>query len=236
MATYHLSVKSGKRGSANTHASYIARKGKFGKDLHQDEVVVMSSGNLPAWTNGNPFALWSAADKYERSNGAAYREFEVALPAELTTEQQVELVEEFVALNIGDKPYQYAIHAPQAAMGEVSQPHVHAMYCDRVPDGIERSPELHFKRFNAKHPELGGCKKDSGGKLPAVLKGELIDTRESWANLQNHFLEKYGHEQRVDHRSNRDRNINKEAERHLGKATIQKMTDDEKAQYKKQRT
>lgn len=235
MASFHLTVKAGKCGSANNHAAYIAREGKYGKDLQEEELVIVESGNLPDWTNGNPSSFWKAADKFERKNGAVYREFELALPVELTTEQQVNLVETFIAQAIGEKPYQYAIHAPIASLGEMRQPHAHVMFSDRAPDGIGRPPEQHFKRFNSNNPELGGCKKDSGGKLPADLKQELINTRENWANLQNKFLEKHGHEARVDHRSNRERNIHKEAERHLGQATIKKMTAEQKALCKLQR-
>lgn len=235
MATYHLSVKTGKRGRASEHAAYIAREGKYSKNLQQEELVVIECGNLPEWANGNPKSFWEMADKHERINGAAYREFEVALPVELTTNQQVELVHEFIEHQIGNKPYQFAIHVPQAALGGIDQPHAHIMLSDRKPDGIERGPEQHFKRSNPHHPELGGCKKDSGGKEPHALKNDLITCRESWANLQNKHLEKYGYEQRVDHRSNQDRNIHKAAERHLGQATIKKMTVEEKGRYKDKR-
>jgi len=39
-------------------------------------LVFVQHGNLPAWANGDPAIFWKAADKYERANGAAYREFE----------------------------------------------------------------------------------------------------------------------------------------------------------------
>jgi len=235
MATFHFTIKSGKRGKAATHAAYIARQGKHGKDGKKEDLLFVQHGNLPAWANGDPFAFWKAADAYERANGATYREFEVALPKELTREQNIELVKAFSQQVIGNKTFQLAIHEPNAAIGGAAQPHVHAMLSDRMQDEIERNPEYHFKRFNAKHPENGGCKKDSGGNEPIALKQKIAALRESWANLQNEHLAKHGHSARVDHRSNRERGIDKESETHLGAAAIKKMTDKDKDKIIKRR-
>jgi hypothetical protein len=231
MATYHFSIKSGKRGKAQNHAVYIAREGKHSKDQIESDLIAKSSGNLPAWANDNPVEFWKAADKHERINGAAYRELEVALPSELTDEQNLKLVQELIKLEIQDKPYQFAIHAPKAALGEVDQPHAHIMFSDRLADGIERKPEQHFKRYNPRDPSRGGCKKDSGGKEKAVLKNELLTIRENWAELQNQALAEHGHDARVDHRSNKQRGITKPAERHLGQAGVKLMTAEDKARY-----
>ncbi|MCI3049250.1 hypothetical protein ML378_26340, partial [Escherichia coli] len=43
-----------------------------------------------------------------------------------------------------------------------NQPHAHIMMSQRVNDGIERTPEQYFRRYNARYPERGGAKKDSG--------------------------------------------------------------------------
>lgn len=235
MATFHYTIKSGKRGKAATHAAYIARQGKHGKDGKKEDLVFVQHGNLPDWAYGDPSVFWKAADTHERANGAAYREFEVALPTELTYEQNIELVQEFVQQTIGNKTFQVAIHEPIAAIGGVAQPHMHAMLSDRMPDEIQRLPEQYFKRFNAKHPEQGGCKKDSGGNEPVVLKQKVGLLRESWANLQNAHLAKHGHAVRVDHRSNRERGIDKEPEKHLGAAAIKNMSDEDKAKISDKR-
>lgn len=235
MATYHFSVKSGKRGKAREHADYIAREGKYGKNGKQHDLIAKDHGNLPAWAHDDPAYFWKMADKHERANGAAYREFELALPLELTLEQNLDLVKEFVDKELKGKAYQVAIHQPKSALGKVDQPHAHAMFSDRVQDDIERLPEQHFKRFNQRNPEQGGCRKDSGGKEPGVLKSELIRRREDWANLQNAHLEKYGHVARVDHRSHRERGIERDAERHLGNVRIVKMDEKEKSEIRAKR-
>lgn len=235
MATYHLSIKNGKKGKAANHAAYIAREGKHGKNLDEPDLVALEHGNLPAWANGDPLYFFKMSDAGERVNGAAYRELEFALPSELTLEQQCELAREFAKQQIGEKPFLLAVHSPTAALGDVQQPHGHAMFSDRTPDGIERTPEKHFSRYNSANPELGGCKKDSGGKAPAILKDELKSRRASFAELQNKFLEKYGHAARVDHRSYRERGIAKDAEKHLGAAAIKKMEETDKVQIKDKR-
>lgn len=231
MASFHISVKSGKPGSAANHAAYIAREGKHGKNGGHYDLVTKEHGNLPEWTDGDPLKFWKTADVSERINGAVYREFEVALPMELPIRENIDLVHEFIAMEIGDKPFQFAIHMPMAALGKVEQPHAHIMFSDRKPDGIERAAEQHFKRYNPYKPELGGCKKDSGGKEKGVLKAEIVKTREVWAELQNKYLIKNGYDARVDHRSNRDRGIKHEPEQHLGHVAIAKMSQDERDTY-----
>ncbi|WP_428827030.1 MobA/MobL family protein [Azonexus sp. IMCC34842] len=235
MASYHLSIKSGKRGKAAKHAAYIAREGKHGRADKKEDLIATEHGNLPDWAYGNPSLLWKMADQNERKNGAAYRELEVALPAELAPDQQVALLQAFVNAELPGKPYQLAIHEPIAALGGVKQPHAHIMFSDRKPDGIERTPSQYFKRHNPTNPERGGCKKDSGGKAPEELKNELISRRERWANLQNEFLEANGHPASVDHRSNKDRGIQATAERHLGHVGIKKMTPEERSGYQSKR-
>jgi len=235
MATYHLNIKSGKRGKAAEHSAYIAREGKHGKNSKGEDLLALEHGNLPVWANDKPNVLWKAADRYERTNGAAYREFVLALPRELSLEQNLDLVREFVHAELGTKPFQLAIHAPTAALDDGQQPHAHIMASDREPDGIDRPPEQHFRRHNSAHPELGGCKKDSGGKEPAVLKEEVQSRRARWAELQNKHLEMNGHASRVDHRSNRDRGIDSKPERHLGSGAVKNMTPEEKIQFQANR-
>jgi hypothetical protein len=53
-------------------------------------------GNMSEWAEHQPAYFWSAADRYERANGTAYREIEIALPRELNPEQRRGLVEDFI--------------------------------------------------------------------------------------------------------------------------------------------
>jgi hypothetical protein len=224
MASYHLSAKIGNKGKAATHAAYIAREGKYsGRDRYEDLEATVS-GNMPEWAAHNAAHFWTAADEHERVNGSVYREIEVALPREFTPSQRLELVQEFIEQEIGDKhAYQFAIHTPKAALEKDDQPHAHIMYSERIRDGIERDPEHYFKRYNAKNPEKGGAKKFSGGKHKNELKAELLSLRERWATLQNSHLEKYGHNDRVDHRSLKDQGIDREPEKHFGAIGVSRL-------------
>ena len=224
MASYHLTAKIGKKGKAAAHAAYIAREGKYsGRDRYED-LEATASGNMPEWAAHNATHFWQAADEHERVNGSAYREIEVALPRELTPAQRLELVQEFIEQELGDKhAYQFAIHTPKAALEKDDQPHAHIMYSERIRDGIERDPAQYFKRYNAKKPEKGGAKKFSGGKSANELKAELLGLRERWATLQNAHLEKHGHNERVDHRSLKDQGIDREPEKHFGAIGVSRL-------------
>jgi len=228
MASFHHRIKSGKKGSAVEHAAYITRQGKYGE---REDLIFAETGNMPTWAEGNPSVFWKAGDKYERANGAVYREHEVALPDELTREQQKELAANLVTALVGDKPYQCAIHAPNSSLEGKSNTHLHLMFSDRVDDGVERSPAQTFSRYNAKAPDQGGRKKDSGGKNRLMLRDEVIETRRKCAELQNTALAKYGHSERVDHRTLKEQGINRTPERHLGQARIRQMSEDDKEWY-----
>jgi hypothetical protein len=220
MASYHCSVKVGSKGKAGPHASYISREGKYEKTRSNEKLEHVESGNMPKWAEKDPAQFWQAADQHERANGATYREIEVALPRELTPAQRVELVRDMVGQELGDKhAFTWAIHNPVASLEGREQPHAHIMYSERTIDGIDRDPEQYFKRYNAKNPEKGGCRKDSAG-----TEERLQETRERWAKVQNLHLEQHGHEARVDHRSLKDQGIERTPEPHFGPGRIQRMT------------
>jgi MobA/MobL family len=90
------------------------------------------------------------------------------------------------------------------------------MFSERKLDGIDRTAEQHFKRYNAKTPERGGCQKASGGKTKDELKASLLQTRKGWADLQNKHLTRHGHAVQVTHLSLAAQGIQREVEPHLG--------------------
>jgi hypothetical protein len=215
MASYHCTVKAGVSSSASAHADYIEREGKYGSKDRTD-LEATESGNLPSWAERSS-DFWKASDSYERANAKGYREYEVALPREMTPEQRLELVRDFVRQELGDRhAYTFAIHNPYAALEGGEQPHAHIMFSERQRDSIERSEDQYFKRWNAKNPEKGGCKKGDGYKPAEQRKAELVDLRERWAELQNRHLEQHGHTDRVDHRTLQERGIDRLPADHLG--------------------
>ncbi|HEY5140596.1 MAG TPA: MobA/MobL family protein, partial [Methylococcales bacterium] len=51
----------------------------------------------------------------------------------------------------------------------------------------------------------------------------LLGLRERWAAMQNKHLEKYGHNDRVDHRSLKAQGIGREPEKHLGAIGVSRL-------------
>ena len=228
MASFHFEVKSGRKGVAAEHSAYIARQG-----YHQrrNDIQFSGFGNLPSWANGNPAALWRASDKYERTNGSAYREMIIALPSELTHEKLRRLVDQLISELAGTKPYQYAVHSSQSSIEGETNTHLHLMISDRIPDGIERSADKMFKRYNPNSPADGGCRKDSGGRSRMQVRDELIAKRKRVADIQNAHLIVSGFTTRVDHRTLKAQGVQRKAERHLGPARIKRMSKQERVDF-----
>lgn len=226
MASFHFEIKSARNGYDHSH--YIARKGFHSS---REDLVASGHGNLPAWAEDDPANLWKAAEKYERKNGAVYREATISLPNELSMDQNVALVADLVAKLAPGKPHQYAIHAPESSIAGEANPHLHLMSSDRVDDGIERPADSFFKRPNAKDPALGGRRKSSGGLNRLEMRDALISTRKLVADTINHHLAVCGHAARVDHRTLKARGASRKAERYLGPARIREMSAKEKAGY-----
>lgn len=210
MAIGRLSMKVGKAGKASAHSAYISRSDQYAKYTERGEKLeATEAGNMPKWAEHNPNIFWQSADAFERKNGTTYREMEIALPRELSPEQRIELVHEFVHQEIGDRhAYQFAIHVPKALDGG-EQPHVHLMFSERQIDGIDRDPDQYFKRYNAKYPERGGAKKGYGERAGQTLTKaerteELKALRTRWEGICNSHLEKAGHDVRIDMRSYAD--------------------------------
>ena len=218
MASYHIQINTGGKGEAAEHGMYINREGRFTEEQY-GEVAARGQANMPEWAREDASAFWKASDDYERANGNTYREYELALPRELSRAEQVALVERFAEQELGTtRAYQWAIHTPMASDGK-EQPHVHLMFCDRQLDGIERGPEQFFKRYNAKAPERGGCRKVTYGANKEEAAQVYEGIRERWAKVQNLALERAGVEARVDHRSLAAQGIrDREPELHRGPA------------------
>ena len=215
MAIYHLNMKAGNKGaggSAGKHSRYIMRTGPYEDD--RGELIYTHSENMPAFAAEHPAAFWDAADQFERANGTVYREIEVALPEELSLEQQTALALEFAETvshtSDGATPYTLAIHSQDR--DNENKRHAHIMFSDRVITGnYEKPASTFFKRYNAKYPEKGGARKTeerrSGRKVQEPITGDY-DTvqwtdyiRPLWQNHANDALQAAGSAERIDHRT-----------------------------------
>jgi len=232
MDSPHFGIRSGKRGAAAEYFTYITRQARHAS---RGDLGATGFGNMPDWAKHDPSLLWKASDRFERKNGSTFRSFTIGLPSCLTNEQLVDLAWNQALRFAGSKPFQFALHLSHSALSGEFNPHGHIMLCDRLPDGIPRSPEAMFKRYNPKDPKHGGCRKDSGGASPTALKTRLLEQREEAVETTNQALEQYGHVHRFDHRSLKDRGIDRAPERYLGPAKVNGLSAEERKTYKRRR-
>lgn len=223
MRALHCHVKVGRAGKAGPHASYVSRLDKYESMLERgagEELVHVEHGNMPKWAD-SPMEFWKESDARERKGGTTYREFEIDLPRDFSKEQQIEFCQNLARDKFGDQyAYTFGIHNKTASDGQ-PQPHVHMMFSERRQDGIERGPDQFFSRYNSKHPERGGCKKESEfSTAQTMTKKERADVlrefRADVADRQNKMLEKAGSADRVTALSNKDRGIDAPPGEHLG--------------------
>ena len=222
MLPYFFDIRSYPRGAATQMHQYIIRKAGT-KHASRDDLVATGHGNLPSFCEGDPERVFAGADKFERLNGAACRAVVISLPKELPPSEWIKLTERFISADLSGKPFEYGIHLPHRPQGPVQapdvptlpldshaqeaanesrrNPHVHIVYLDRKLDGIERSEEEFFRRSNPKHPELGGCKKDSGGRSRTQMRIELAQRKALWASMTNESLRAHGCDAWVDSRA-----------------------------------
>lgn len=204
MALGRLSVKSGSKGKAKSHAEYILCENKYKNKAK--ELLYKKNVNIPSFAK-NAIEFWAMADEYERANGSTYREHIIALPREFTLEQNIQFIDEWCEQEFKNKfAYSYAIHEPNAEDGD-KQPHVHLMFCERELDSIERTAKNFFSRYNAKNPQKGGAKKANTGLKPSEREQLLIEQRQRFGDTLNKHLEMNGYEPNVDMRNWQERGL-----------------------------
>jgi len=152
--------------------------------------------------------LWNAVEKIERYKTAQLaREVQIALPRELTMEQNISLAREFVQKTFVDKGMcaDVCIHTTAN-----DNPHAHIMLTMRPLD--ERG------EWGAKSVTV------DGKKIPTVDWNEHTKAdiwREAWQNAANAELERRGIAERIDHRSYERQGLDIIPTIHLGMAASQ---------------
>lgn len=198
--------RGGNRLGARARFDYNNRLGRWEKK-HEGPLAFSVSGNMPSWATA-PRDFWEAADKFERANGCLYFHTEFAIPLDLKTrEQQYAAAMEYARQIAGDKhPFTLTMHNNQG------NPHCDLQWSTSAFDGIERSPELFFKRAASRgeDPARGGCRKVN------YTKKDIVAMRAAWADVANRHLEAAGSNVRIDHRSYKERGISKAPGVHLG--------------------
>jgi ATP-dependent exoDNAse (exonuclease V) alpha subunit len=224
MAVYFLYMKTFGRGNGSSATSAIAyrageriqdeRTGKVfdhsdRQDVLHKEIVLPAKWNDAdmSWA-ADRANLWNTVEAAEtRRNARVAREFLVALPAELSPDQQVELTRGFTRelVNRHGFAVDVAIHAPRT---DPRNFHAHILATTR---------EIHSTGFGAKTAlEIGDGERRRRGLEPFFK--EVIHTRERWATLANVALEHAQINARIDHRSLEAQGISREPQPVLPRA------------------
>lgn len=159
-------------------------------------------------------AFWNSVEAYERRSDAQLaKEFIIALPVELSVDQNIELVREFVATQILARG-QVADWVYHDAPGN---PHIHLMTSLRPLTDHGFGP----KKLQVVD-EDGKPVRSKADKILyrmwAGEKTEFLEQRGAWLNLQNEHLGFAGLDIRVDGRSYAERGIDLVPMTHIGVA------------------
>ncbi len=212
MAIYHLSVKAVSRSagrSATAAAAYRAgceiadeRTGEihdYRRKAGVESADIVLPDGAPEWATDRA-KLWNAAELAEkRKDACVAREFEVALPAELSTAERRRLAFDFAKdmANREGCAVDVAIHAPGR-------------------EGDNRNHHAHILRTTRKVEADGlGAKLDTE-KAGRKRSDDLEAVRAKWADLMNERLRENGIAARVDHRSLEAQGIDRVPTKHLG--------------------
>lgn len=179
-------------------------------------------------------AFWNMVEHSEaRRDAQLAKEFELALPKELTKDQNIALVRDFIAQQILAR----GMIADWAYHDIDTNPHVHIMTALRplAEDGFGSKKVAVLDKDGT--PQRGRDSKIQY-RLWAGDRASLHDMRAAWADIQNVHLAQHGIDARVDHRSYaeqgieltpqgkvgvRTRNIAKEAKAEGREADLERM-------------
>ena len=169
--------------------------------------------------------LWNSVEQIEKfKDSQLAREVEVALPVELSREQQLSLVRSYVKDNFVDKGMcaDFAIHDR-----DTGNPHAHILLtvrplkengewgakCRKVYELDERGQRVADGR--------GGWKNHREDTTDWNNKEQAEVWRSAWADYTNQALEAAGKLERIDHRSYQRQGVQKIPSVHLGVAAKQ---------------
>ena len=214
MAIYHLSVKTISRSagrSATAAAAYRAgveitdeRTGEIHDYTRKggvESAALILPDNAPEWARDRA-QLWNAAEQAEkRKNATVAREFEIALPAELSPEQREKLAHDFARELVKRHgcAADVAIHAP-GKEGDNRNHHAHILRTTRKVEADGLGAKLDTEKAGRKRAE------------------DLEAVRARWADMTNERLRENGIAARIDHRSLEAQGIKREPTKHLGPA------------------
>ncbi|RBM04578.1 MobQ family relaxase [Novacetimonas cocois] len=158
-------------------------------------------------------ALWNGAEAAEkRKDGRTAREWVIALPAELTDQQRLDLTAQF-SRSLAERfgvAVDFAIHRP-GREGDQRNHHAHVLTTTRQ---ISRDASGALVFGDKAQPELS----DAQLRKQGIEKGAVLveEVRALWETQANAALEAAGEAERIDRRSLKARGIDRTPTVHLG--------------------
>jgi hypothetical protein len=211
---YHCSVKPVSRSAGRSVVAAAAYR--LGECLHDERyqtvhdytrrrgvecTFTVAPSDAPEWAH-NPQALWNAAERAEtRKNSTLAREVELALPSFLEPADREQMAQQFAEALVEryGVAVSVAIHKP-GRHGDDRNYHAHILFTTRemTPEGLGRKTRVLDDRKTG--PQ------------------EVTKLRELAADIINEHLAAAHSDIRVDHRSFKERGIDREPTTHLGPA------------------
>ncbi|MBO2723421.1 MobA/MobL family protein [Lactiplantibacillus plantarum] len=232
MAIFHMSfsnISAGKGRSAIASAAY-----RSGEKLFDDkegrhyfyarsimpESFILTPKNSPEWASDRE-QLWNEVEKKDRKSNSRYaKEFNVALPVELSESEQKELLTKYVQENFVDEGMvaDVAIHRDHP-----DNPHAHVMLTNRPfnSDGTWgiKSKKQYILDENGNKTYTGTSKYPKSRKILMVdwdKKEKIIEWRHNWAVSVNQVLEQKNIPERISEKSFTEQGIDDTPTQHEG--------------------
>ena len=237
IAIYHCSIKIVSRGKGKSAVAAAAyRSGekltnewdglthdytKKGGVVHSE--ILLPAHAPPAFSDRS--TLWNSVELSEKSNNAQLaREVEIALPVELSREEQTRLVREYCSSQFVSKGMIADFNLHDTGGGN---PHAHILLTMRPMD--EKGAWLPKSKKEYVLDENGERIRLPSGRYK-TRKVDLVDWnnrenaevwRRAWADLANEFLAQNNRPERIDHRSYERQGIDQLPTVHVGVSATQ---------------
>ena len=237
IAIYHCSIKIVSRGKGKSAVAAAAyRSGekltnewdglthdytKKGGVVHSE--ILLPAHAPPAFSDRS--TLWNSVELSEKSNNAQLaREVEIALPVELSGEEQTRLVREYCSSQFVSKGMIADFNLHDTGGGN---PHAHILLTMRPMD--EKGAWLPKSKKEYVLDENGERIRLPSGRYK-TRKVDLVDWnnrenaevwRRAWADLANEFLAQNNRPERIDHRSYERQGIDQLPTVHVGVSATQ---------------
>jgi ATP-dependent exoDNAse (exonuclease V) alpha subunit len=178
------------------------------RDVTHSEIFLPSTlaADAASWARDRA-RLWNAAEAVEqRRDARVAREYQVALPHELSPAQRLQVAREF-SRELADRynvAVDLAIHEPRPG-GDPRNYHAHLLTTTREISAAGLGAKTGLDMAYPERLRRG---------LPAGLR-ELVAIRERWTSFLNDAFRAAGLEQRLDHRSFKAQGIDREPRPHI---------------------